>query len=127
VSIASFWACNECWSTAVAELSFPLPDLGEGLEGAVILEWHVGEGDRVERNDVLVEVETTKSAVELPSPISGVVARLGAQEGASVRVGDPLITFEVADESAGIVGTIPAADDTPIKRVTLRLPDEDDD
>jgi pyruvate/2-oxoglutarate dehydrogenase complex dihydrolipoamide acyltransferase (E2) component len=111
----------------VAELSFPLPDLGEGLEGAVILEWHVRVGDLVERNDVLVEVETTKSAVELPSPISGVVARLGTEEGESVRVGDTLITFEVADQSAGIVGTVPAQDDQPVKRVTLRLPDDDDD
>ena len=110
----------------MAEQSFPLPDLGEGLEDAVILEWHVAVGDLVERNDVLVEVETTKSAVELPSPISGVVARLGSGEGESVRVGDPLITFEVADESAGIVGTIPAADDAPVKRVALRPPDDDD-
>jgi pyruvate/2-oxoglutarate dehydrogenase complex dihydrolipoamide acyltransferase (E2) component len=109
----------------VAEISFPLPDLGEGLEDAVILEWHVGVGDFVERNDVLVEVETTKSAVELPSPISGVVARLGSQEGDSVRVGDPLITFEVADETAGIVGTVPSVDDKPAKRVTLRLPEDD--
>ncbi|MCR2764031.1 biotin attachment protein [Microbacterium sp. zg.B48] len=110
----------------MAELSFPLPDLGEGLEDAVILEWHVRVGDLVERNDVLVEVETTKSAVELPSPVSGVVARLGSQEGESVRVGDPLITFEVADETAGIVGTIPAADETPVRRVALRPPDDED-
>ena len=110
----------------MAELSFPLPDLGEGLEDAVILQWHVGIGDLVERNDVLVEVETTKSAVELPSPTSGVVSRLGAEEGDTVRVGDALITFDVPAESAGIVGRIPAVDaDVPVKRVKLRPPEDD--
>jgi len=109
----------------VAEITFPLPDLGEGLEDAIILEWHVKVGDRVERNDVLVEVETTKSAVELPSPQAGVVARLGGEEGDTVLVGDPLITFEVADEAAGIVGTVPSEDAAPAKRVKLSLPDDD--
>lgn len=109
----------------MAELTFPLPDLGEGLEDAIILEWHVAVGDRVERNDVLVEVETTKSAVELPSPSAGVVARLGGEEGETVKVGAPLITFEVADQAAGIVGTVPADDEAPVKRVKLTLPDDD--
>ncbi|MFV0372899.1 biotin/lipoyl-containing protein [Microbacterium sp.] len=109
----------------MAEITFPLPDLGEGLEDAIILEWRVAVGDRVERNDVLVEVETTKSAVELPSPAAGVIARLGGEEGETVRVGAPLITFEVADETAGIVGTVPSHDDAPVKRVKLSLPDDD--
>ncbi len=109
----------------MAEITFPLPDLGEGLEDAIILEWHVKVGDRVERNDVLVEVETTKSAVELPSPQAGIVARLGGEEGDTVLVGDPLITFEVADEAAGIVGTVPTHDEAPVKRVKLSLPDDD--
>jgi len=109
----------------VAEITFPLPDLGEGLEDAIILEWHVKVGDRVERNDVLVEVETTKSAVELPSPQAGVVAKLGGEEGDTVLVGDPLITFEVADETAGIVGTVPTHEASPVKRVKLSLPDDD--
>lgn len=109
----------------MAEITFPLPDLGEGLENAIILEWHVAVGDRVERNDVLVEVETTKSAVEIPSPAAGVVSNLGGEEGDTVLVGDPLITFEVADETAGIVGTVPASDEAPVKRVKLSLPDDD--
>lgn len=109
----------------MAEITFPLPDLGEGLEDAIILEWHVKVGDRVERNDILVEVETTKSAVELPSPQAGIVARLGGEDGDTVLVGDPLITFEVADEAAGIVGTVPSHDETPVKRVKLTLPDDD--
>ncbi|GAA4431176.1 hypothetical protein GCM10023169_35430 [Georgenia halophila] len=107
----------------MAESTFPLPDLGEGLEDATILEWHVAVGDTVARNDVLVEVETTKSAVELPSPEAGRVARLGAEEGAVVRVGDPLITFEVA--GAGIVGTVPTESEAPRRRVHLSPPDDD--
>ena len=124
MSTASCSGCSEFWSIDVAEITFPLPDLGEGLEDAIILEWHVKVGDRVERNDILVEVETTKSAVELPSPQAGVVARLGGEEGDTVLVGDPLITFEVPDEAAGIVGAVPTEARTE-KRVKLSLPDDD--
>ena len=60
----------------MAEISFPLPDLGEGLIEATVLEWLVSPGEQVERNQPLVEVETTKSAVELPSPQAGKVVRI---------------------------------------------------
>ena len=91
----------------MAELSFPLPDLGEGLIEATILEWLVSVGDQVERNQPIVEVETTKSALELPSPQAGVVARLGGEDGDVVKVGEELIAFTVADEQAGIIGVVP--------------------
>ena len=65
----------------MAEISFPLPDLGEGLIEATVLEWLVAEGDQVERNQPLVEVETTKSAVELPSPQAGKVVRVYGEPG----------------------------------------------
>lgn len=92
----------------MAERTFPLPDLGEGLIDATILEWLVEPGQWVERNEPLVEVETTKSAVELPSPIAGTVRTLHGGDGDVVPVGEPLITFEVADAEAGIVGTVPS-------------------
>ena len=107
---------------AVAERSFPLPDLGEGLIGATVLEWLVSEGDFVERNAPLVEVETTKSAVELPSPLSGTVLRLHAIDGETVKVGDPLITFTVPDAEAGIIGTVPA--EKPARRRVRLAPPE---
>lgn len=91
----------------MAERSFPLPDLGEGLIDATILEWLVEPGQWVERNTPIVEVETTKSALELPSPIAGTVKTLHGEDGDTVNVGDPLITFEVSDDEAGIVGTVP--------------------
>ena len=98
----------------MAEISFPLPDLGEGLIEATVLEWLVAEGDQVERNQPLVEVETTKSAVELPSPQAGKVARIYGEPGDKINVGEPLIVFEVPDNTAGIVGTVPQ--EAPAKR-----------
>ena len=107
----------------MAEITFVLPDLGEGLQEATVLEWLVAEGDFVERNAPLVEVETTKSAVELPSPQSGTVARFQVGEGDAVAVGAPLITFTVSDDQAGIVGTVPE-EQAPARRVRLRLPED---
>ena len=107
----------------MAEITFVLPDLGEGLQEATVLEWLVAEGDFVERNAPLVEVETTKSAVELPSPQSGTVARFQVGEGDAVAVGAPLITFTVSDDQAGIVGTVPA-EPAPARRVRLQLPED---
>jgi len=71
--------------------TFHLPDVGEGLTEAEIVTWHVAEGDVVNVNDVLVEIETAKSIVELPSPYRGVVLRLMAQAGETVAVGNPII------------------------------------
>jgi pyruvate dehydrogenase E2 component (dihydrolipoamide acetyltransferase) len=108
----------------VAEKSFPLPDLGEGLIDATILEWLVKPGDRIERNDALVEVETTKSALELPSPMSGVVKTLHGSSGDVVKVGEPLVTFETPDAEAGIVGTVPAEAAPTRSRVRLSVPED---
>ncbi|MEP6481957.1 MAG: biotin/lipoyl-containing protein [Rhodoglobus sp.] len=105
------------------EKTFPLPDLGEGLIDATILEWLVSVGDSIERNDPLVEVETTKSAIELPAPMSGVIKTLHAENGESVAVGAPLVTFVTPDDVAGIVGTVPT-EATPSRRVRLSIPDD---
>ena len=73
---------------------FNLPDPGEGLLEAEIVSWKVKVGDRVAVNDVLLEIETSKSLVELPSPFAGVVADLLAAEGTMVEVGTPIIRIE---------------------------------
>ncbi|WP_045878501.1 dihydrolipoamide acetyltransferase family protein [Pseudofrankia sp. DC12] len=89
---------------------FLLPDLGEGLAEAEIVQWLVGPGDPVALNQPLVEVETAKAAVEIPSPFAGVVHALHCAEGELVPVGAALLT--VAAEAAGSVaaGTfVPAA------------------
>lgn len=73
---------------------FKLPDPGEGLVEAEITQWLVSEGDEVRINDVLVEIETAKSLVELPSPVSGTVSRLLAEVGETVAVGAPIIRID---------------------------------
>lgn len=73
--------------------TFNLPDVGEGLTEAEIVSWRVAPGDQVEVNDVIVEIETAKSLVELPSPFSGAVAELLVTEGETVNVGAPIITL----------------------------------
>lgn len=82
---------------------FTLPDVGEGLTEADILAWKVSEGDTVTVNQVLVEIETAKSVVELPSPFAGTVLKLMVAEGDTVDVGTPIIT--VGDSAAEPSGT----------------------
>ena len=78
--------------------TFVLPDVGEGLTETEIVQWRVAPGDEVGVNDVLVEIETAKSLVELPSPFAGTVGDLLAKEGETVEVGAPIIT--IADPAA---------------------------
>jgi 2-oxoisovalerate dehydrogenase E2 component (dihydrolipoyl transacylase) len=85
----------------MAELKeFKLPDVGEGLTEADIVAWHVKPGDQVEDGQVIVEIETAKAVVELPSPWDGTVARLLAEEGQTVDVGTPIIAVEVGSGRA---------------------------
>jgi 2-oxoisovalerate dehydrogenase E2 component (dihydrolipoyl transacylase) len=82
------------------ERVFNVPDLGEGLEDAEIVEWKVAEGDSVELNQPLVEVNTAKALVEIPSPFAGTILTLHGAEGDVVKVGEALATFEVAEQPA---------------------------
>ncbi|NNU27641.1 biotin/lipoyl-containing protein, partial [Isoptericola sediminis] len=82
---------------------FPLPDVGEGLTEAEIVEWKVAVGDTVAVNQVVVEIETAKSLVELPSPWAGTVTGLLAEEGTTVDVGTPIL--EIGDGSAASPGS----------------------
>ena len=78
---------------------FYLPDVGEGLTEAEIVSWKVKPGDVVDINDVLVEIETAKSLVELPSPFAGEVSELLAKEGETVEVGTAIITISTKGHS----------------------------
>jgi len=73
---------------------FPLPDVGEGLVEAEILTWHVKPGDTVTVNQIIVEIETAKAAVELPCPFAGVVSELLVEPGKTVDVGTPIIVID---------------------------------
>lgn len=81
--------------------TFTLPDLGEGLTEADLVAWHVAEGDTVEIDQIVAEVETAKSVVEIPSPFEGTVLKLYGEPGETMVVGDSLITVGEAGESAG--------------------------
>ena len=76
---------------------FKLPDVGEGLTEADILKWHVVEGQSLELNQILCEIETEKAVVELPSPYEGTVSRILVSEGATVPVGTPILSVETAE------------------------------
>jgi 2-oxoisovalerate dehydrogenase E2 component (dihydrolipoyl transacylase) len=78
----------------VSHFTFPLPDVGEGLTEAEIVNWRVKPGDEVTVNQVVCEIETAKSLVELPSPFQGVVKELLVSEGDTVQVGTPIISVE---------------------------------
>lgn len=88
---------------------FRLPDLGEGLTEAEVVQWLVAPGDPVTLNQTLAEVETAKAVVELPSPYEGTVSTLHAGPGETVAVGSPLIDFDVVGEDAP---PAPASDDS---------------
>jgi pyruvate dehydrogenase E2 component (dihydrolipoamide acetyltransferase) len=102
---------------------FSLPDIGSGLQEAEIIEWHVGLGDTVDADQVLCEVETEKSVVEIPVPFGGVVLSLAGPVGSTVKVGEVLVVIgdegdalsadgveaavETVEAAAGVV--VPAA------------------
>ncbi|MEU4383746.1 dihydrolipoamide acetyltransferase family protein [Promicromonospora sp. NPDC023805] len=95
-------------TTTATEQTFLLPDLGEGLTEASVVQWLVSEGDVVTVDQPVVEVETAKSVVEVPSPYAGRVGVLHAAEGELVEVGRPLITIAVV-----VVAAVPPDGDGP--------------
>lgn len=82
---------------------FKLPDLGEGLQEAEIVQWHCQVGEEIKTDQPLVSVETAKAIVEVPSPQDGRIEKLFAKAGEIVHVGAPLVSFEGASEDSGTV------------------------
>ncbi|MDI6023513.1 dihydrolipoamide acetyltransferase family protein [Leucobacter sp. UT-8R-CII-1-4] len=106
----------------MSEQTFPLPDVGEGLTEAEIVNWLVKPGDTVALNQVVCEIETAKSLVELPSPFEGVVTELLAEVGQTVPVGNAILRIRSegdavdlpAGDTAAVAETpLPATDDRP--------------
>jgi pyruvate dehydrogenase E2 component (dihydrolipoamide acetyltransferase) len=98
---------------------FKLPDIGEGVHEATILEWKRAVGDSVEEGDVLAVVETDKVVAEIPSPRSGVIRKLGAKPEQTIQVGEILARIEISGgekgtptESASVVGTVESSSAT---------------
>ena len=97
---------------------FKLPDVGEGLVEAEIVTWKVKRGDAVKVNDVVVEIETAKSLVELPTPYAGVVADLLAAEGETIAVGTPFFVVDV-DPAGAAQPSSPADTGTSVSDASL--------
>ncbi len=96
---------------------FKLPDVGEGLTEAEIVSWKVKPGDTIKINEIIVEIETAKSLVELPSPFAGVVGELLVDEGNTVDVGTPIITVDVGGPGGAAV---------PVEEVTPQVAEPTD-
>lgn len=82
---------------------FKLPDLGEGLSEAEIVEWHVKAGESVTVDQLMVSVETAKAIVEVPSPQAGIISTLFAEPGDVVHIGEPLVEYQGEQDDAGTV------------------------
>jgi 2-oxoisovalerate dehydrogenase E2 component (dihydrolipoyl transacylase) len=102
----------------VSEREFKLPDLGEGLTDGEVVRWLVAEGDTIVLNQPIVEVETAKAVVEIPSPYAGTVVKLHAAEGDTLDVGAPLLSVDAAGPAA------PAAVEAPAMPAAVEAPAE---
>jgi pyruvate dehydrogenase E2 component (dihydrolipoamide acetyltransferase) len=91
--------------------TFNMPDLGEGLQEAELVSWHVSAGDHVVADQPLLSVETAKAVVEVPSPRSGRIARLFGAPGDIIKVGAPIVEFaeEARPDTGTVVGVLPRA------------------
>ncbi len=114
---------------------FNLPDLGEGLQEAEIVRWHVAVGDRVTVDQPMVAMETAKAVVEVPAPQAGVILALHGKPGETIATGAPLFDFQADGEPAaaatpasaqgGVVGHMPETNEVmgtavPTARTTSR-------
>src|SRR5215470_15564036 len=103
---------------------FKLPDVGEGPTEAEIVKWHVQPGDKISINQIIVEIETAKAVVELPSPYEGVVDKLLVPEGVAVEVGTPIISVhsgeadQAGEPTAATAASRPAEVSGPIAEIS---------
>lgn len=89
---------------------FKLPDLGEGLQEAEIVAWHVQAGDQVQADQLLVSVETAKAIVDIPAPYAGEVLQTFGAPGDILHVGEPLLAYQGEGEAATVVGNLQGGD-----------------
>ena len=89
------------------EFDFKLPDLGEGITEGEVVKWRVKEGDHVEEHQVVLEIETDKAIVEVPSPRSGKVTKISVKEGQTVNVGSTLMKVDTGEAEAKAIEQAP--------------------
>ncbi|WP_086618580.1 dihydrolipoamide acetyltransferase family protein [Erythrobacter tepidarius] len=121
----------------MAKFTFNMPDVGEGVAEAEIVEWHVKVGDRVEEDQHLVDVMTDKATIDIESPVAGVVTALAGEVGDTIAVGAVLVVIEVEGEVSGAQAEAAAAQseddmfDAPMSEqvaepIALETPDASD-
>ncbi len=88
---------------------FRFPDVGEGIHEGKIVKWHIQQGDMVKADEILLDMETDKAVVEMPSPASGMILSMNFKEGDTVKVGDVLVTIGEAREMISSAGDIESA------------------
>src|SRR5580692_6459329 len=103
---ASAARCSKRWSSEMPEHVIRLPDVGEGVAEAELVEWHVKIGDLVREDAILAAVMTDKATVEIPSPVEGEIVWLGAKIGDVVAVGSDLVRLKIPGD-----GNTPSATD----------------
>src|SRR4051812_5050564 len=96
--------CLKPWRPDMGEHIIKLPDVGEGVAEAELVEWHVKIGDIVREDTVLAAVMTDKATVEIPSPVDGEILWLGAEIGDTVAIGSPIVRLKVAGGGKGAAG-----------------------
>jgi len=102
-------------------MQYLLPDLGEGMTEAELVQWRVSVGEHVTRDQIVAHVQTDKAEVELPVPASGTVVRLGAEVGDLVPVGAPLLEL-IPDEGTALGGTPVRGAHRPTPTPTVSAP-----
>src|SRR5262249_12143838 len=95
------------WRPDMGTRIVKLPDVGEGVAEAEIVEWHVEVGQSVLEDQILAAVMTDKATVEIPSPVAGKVLALGGEVGQTLAVGAELVRLEVVGEGSAEVAAIP--------------------
>jgi 2-oxoisovalerate dehydrogenase E2 component (dihydrolipoyl transacylase) len=108
----------------VPEREFKLPDLGEGLTEGEVVRWLVAAGEAITLNQPIVEVETAKAVVEIPSPYAGTVVKLHAGDGDTIEVGAPLISVDTDAGGAAAPAATPRPEQDPEQEPTLVGPGE---
>lgn len=83
--------------------SFILPDSGEGIHESEIVKWDVQVGDKVKEDDIIVEIQSDKAVIGLPSPVTGTITKILAEEGEIAKVGDSIVEIEIDGEKDTVV------------------------
>ncbi|UUL81821.1 dihydrolipoamide acetyltransferase family protein [Sphingomonas qomolangmaensis] len=111
----------------MARFSFRLPDIGEGIAEAEIVQWHIAVGDRVEEDQQIADMMTDKATVEMESPVSGVVVELAGEVGDQVAIGATLVVIETeaVTESATMVAENPGVEEASDAQAVCLTPEED--